>query len=65
MIKVFTLNKHNKIELTQKELEFLLKEAWQEGYNSKNQSLFVGAYHSLNKDPVLEYIKAGKGLPNI
>ncbi len=35
MIKVFTLNKNKKIELTKQELEQLLNESYWEGYNSK------------------------------
>ena len=34
MIKVFTLNKNGKIELTKKELEQLLNESYWEGYRS-------------------------------
>lgn len=36
MIKVFTLNENNKIELTKQELEKLLNESFWEGYNKKN-----------------------------
>ena len=36
MIKVFALNKNNKIELTKQELEKLLNESFWEGYNQKN-----------------------------
>lgn len=36
MIKVFTLNKNGKIELTKKELEQLLNESYWEGYKSNN-----------------------------
>ena len=36
MIKVFTLNKNNKIELTKEELESLLNESYWEGYNKTN-----------------------------
>ena len=35
MIKVFTLNKKGKIELTKQELEQLLNESYWEGYNKK------------------------------
>ena len=35
MIKVFTLNKIKKIELTKQELEQLLNESYWEGYNKK------------------------------
>ena len=38
MIKVFTLNKNNKIELTKEELEQLLNESFWEGYRSHNNS---------------------------
>ena len=36
MIKVFTLNKNGKIELTKKELEQLLNESYWEGYVNSN-----------------------------
>ena len=36
MIKVFTLNKNGKIELTKTELEQLLNESYWEGYNNRN-----------------------------
>ena len=36
MIKVFTLNKNNKIELTKQELEKLLNESFWEGYNKRS-----------------------------
>ena len=36
MIKVFTLNKNNKIELTKKELEDILNEAYWDGYNTRS-----------------------------
>lgn len=36
MIKVFTLNKNGKIELTKQELEQLLNESYWEGYRNKN-----------------------------
>lgn len=36
MIKVFTLNKNGKIELTKKELEQLLNESYWEGYRNNN-----------------------------
>ena len=38
MIKVFTLNKNGKIELTKKELEQLLNESYWEGYMNSNNS---------------------------
>lgn len=43
MIKVFTTNKNNKIELSKDELKKLLDEAYWEGYNS-NTSTYI--YHS-------------------
>ena len=36
MIKVFTLNKNNKIELTKEELEQILNQSFWEGYYKKN-----------------------------
>ena len=38
MIKIFTLNKNGKIELTKKQLEQLLNESYWEGYNRGNNS---------------------------
>lgn len=35
MVKIFTLNKNGKIELTKEQLEQLLNESYWEGYNSK------------------------------
>ena len=40
MIKVFTLNKNNKIELTKQELEKLLNESFWEGYKQKNYQTY-------------------------
>ena len=34
MVKVFTTNSNGKIEFTKDELEKLLNEVWQDGYNS-------------------------------
>ena len=36
MIKVFTLNKNNKIEFTERQLRDLIKEAYDEGYAAGN-----------------------------
>lgn len=36
MVKVFTTNSNGKIEFTKDELEKLLNEVWQNGYNSSN-----------------------------
>ena len=33
MVKVFTTNEHGKIEFTKQELETLLNEVWNDGYN--------------------------------
>ena len=33
MVKVFSTNKNGKIEFTEKELENLLNEVWNDGYN--------------------------------
>lgn len=41
MIKVFTLNKNNKIELTKKELEDLLNQSFWEGYNKRNTYIYT------------------------
>lgn len=38
MIKIFTLNKNGKIELTKEELEQLLNESYWEGYRNNNNS---------------------------
>lgn len=41
MIKVFTLNERNKIELTKEELEALLNASYWEGYNSKTSWTYI------------------------
>ena len=41
MIKVFTLNKNGKIELTKKELEQLLNESYWEGYKNNNNNYWT------------------------
>lgn len=38
MVKIFTTNKNNKIELTKEELKQLLDEAYWEGYRANNHS---------------------------
>ena len=38
MIKIFTLNKNNKIELTKEELQALLDESYWDGYRANNHS---------------------------
>ena len=35
MVKIFTTNSDGKIEFTKEELETLLDEVWQDGYNAK------------------------------
>lgn len=45
MIKVFTLNKNNKIELTKEELESLLNESYWEGYNKKSYWTYTSPYY--------------------
>ena len=45
MIKVFTLNKNKKIELTKDELEKLLDDSYWEGYRANNGTY---VYHSPN-----------------
>ena len=44
MIKVFTLNKNKKIELTKQELERLLNESFWEGYNKNNAYVYTSPY---------------------
>ena len=41
MIKVFTLNKNNKIELTEKELKQILDEAYWEGYRNGSNTTYT------------------------
>lgn len=64
MIKVFTLNKNNKIELTKKELEQLLNESFWEGYNKRN--LYVYNSPSINTPytttPYWTYSTADSGI---
>lgn len=38
MVKIFTLNKNNKIELTKEELEKLLNQSFWEGYYKNNHT---------------------------
>lgn len=46
MIKVFTLNKNGKIELTKKQLEQLLNESYWEGYGYSNRKNIYWTYTS-------------------
>ena len=41
MVKVFTLNKNNKIELTEKELKQILDEAYWEGYRNGSHTTYT------------------------
>lgn len=53
MIKVFTLNKNKKIELTEKELKDLLDEAYWEGYRKGNGTSWT--YTTPNWSPYYYY----------
>lgn len=53
MIKVFTLNKNKKIELTEKELKDLLDEAYWEGYRSGSNTSWT--YTTPNWTPYYYY----------
>lgn len=44
MIKIFTLNKAGKIELTKDELQKLLDDSYWEGYRNGNNTIYT--YHS-------------------
>ena len=68
MIKVFALNKNNKIELTKEELESLLNESYWEGYNKKDYWTYVSPYYCTNATTnsiTLTNIKNGEGLEKI
>lgn len=68
MIKVFTLNKNNKIELTKEELESLLNESYWEGYNKKNYWTYTSPYYctsATTNSITLTNIKNGEGLEKI
>lgn len=41
MVKVFTTNSNGKIEFTKDELEILLNEVWQDGYNSNKSYVYT------------------------
>ena len=53
MIKVFTLNKNGKIELTKKELEQLLNESYWEGYKNNNNLYWTYTSPSVNTNPYI------------
>lgn len=66
MVKIFVLNKNNKIELTKEELESLLNESYLEGYNKKNCWTYTSPYYYTNTtDITLNNIKNGEGLEKI
>ena len=44
MIKIFTLNKNEKIELTKEELQHLLDEAYKKGQNHGNAYAYTPYY---------------------
>ena len=44
MVKVFEPNKNGKIEFTKEELETLLNEVWNDGYNSYMGYTWVSPY---------------------
>jgi hypothetical protein len=47
MVKVFAFNKNGKLEFTKEELEQILNEAWNDGYNK--------GYYSANRLPYYTY----------
>lgn len=47
MIKVFTLNKNDKIELSKEELESLLNEAYYEGKSGSKTYVYTTPYYTL------------------
>lgn len=55
MIKVFTLNKNGKIELTKKELEQLLNESYWEGYRNNSNLYWTYTSPTINTNPYITY----------
>ena len=55
MIKVFTLNKNGKIELTKKELEQLLNESYWEGYRNNSNIYWTYTSPTINTNPYITY----------
>lgn len=53
MIKVFTLNKNGKIELTKKELEQLLNESYWEGYRNNSNLYWTYTSPTVNTNPYI------------
>ena len=51
MIKVFSLNKNNKIELTKEQLESLLNEAYYEGMGCSNTYTYTTPNHYIINTP--------------
>ena len=65
MIKVFTLNKNGKIELTKIELEQLLNESYWEGYMNRNYWTYASPsittpYYPITTDTKNPYTITGK-----
>lgn len=52
MIKVFTLNKNGKIELTKKQLENLLNEAYYQGKGYTTTWTYTTPYYTIGKDSI-------------
>ena len=50
MIKVFTLNKNGKIELTKKQLENLLNEAYYQGKGYTTTWTYTTPYYTISND---------------
>lgn len=46
MVKVFAFNKNGKLEFTKEELEKILNEAWNDGYNTANRIPYTYTYTS-------------------
>lgn len=51
LIKVFTKNKNDKIELSEKELKELLDEAYWDGYKANNHTTWTWQTPSINWSP--------------
>lgn len=71
MIKVFTLNKNGKIELTEKELKQLLDNVYWEGYKDNNKSWtyttpLTYPYYSttITADSITSGLTTTKGIKN-
>lgn len=64
MIKVFTLNEKNKIELTKEELENLLNESYWEGCRSKSWIYNTPSYISTSSPYVITHNGSSMSLTN-